>query len=215
MSQYRQAPPPAISFSSSEGNLRGMDASRSFPFVVASSCRADSVTVHYEACPNLREVVAQAREHELQVGLAFNPETAVEQAALGRLLTTWQGVVHRRHGVDALLDVVEQLQGAPVAASILESRHVPSTARHHLERVHPRTGTRERATALSRRHARGPGRGHRAATRRQRANSRGYARSAGTWAGVRSPRRNRRADVVGPCGPRPRDPCGRASRDPC
>jgi ribulose-phosphate 3-epimerase len=42
---------------------------------------ADSVTVHFEACPNLGEVVALAREQELQVGMAFNPETNVEQAA--------------------------------------------------------------------------------------------------------------------------------------
>jgi ribulose-phosphate 3-epimerase len=42
---------------------------------------ADSVTVHFEACPRLREVVARAREHDLLVGLAFNPETSVEQAA--------------------------------------------------------------------------------------------------------------------------------------
>jgi ribulose-phosphate 3-epimerase len=42
---------------------------------------ADSVTVHFEACPNLPEVVALAREHGLQVGLAFNPETSVDDAA--------------------------------------------------------------------------------------------------------------------------------------
>jgi ribulose-phosphate 3-epimerase len=42
---------------------------------------ADSVTVHFETCPNLAEVVALAREQGLQVGLAFNPETSVEQAA--------------------------------------------------------------------------------------------------------------------------------------
>jgi len=46
---------------------------------------ADSVTVHFEACPRLREVVAQAREHDLQVGLAFNPGTSVEQAAAAAL----------------------------------------------------------------------------------------------------------------------------------
>jgi ribulose-phosphate 3-epimerase len=47
---------------------------------------ADSVTVHYEACPDLRSVVALAREQGLEVGLAFNPETAPEaavEAALG------------------------------------------------------------------------------------------------------------------------------------
>jgi ribulose-phosphate 3-epimerase len=41
---------------------------------------ADSVTVHFEATPNLPEVVALARDHGLQVGLALNPETAVEDA---------------------------------------------------------------------------------------------------------------------------------------
>ncbi len=42
---------------------------------------ADSVTVHYETCPNLPGVVALAREHGLEVGMAFNPETSVEKAA--------------------------------------------------------------------------------------------------------------------------------------
>jgi ribulose-phosphate 3-epimerase len=42
---------------------------------------ADSVTVHYEACPDLRSVVALAREQDLEVGLAFNPETAPAAAA--------------------------------------------------------------------------------------------------------------------------------------
>ncbi len=42
---------------------------------------ADSVTVHYEACPNLPGVVSLAREHGLQVGMAFNPETGVDEAA--------------------------------------------------------------------------------------------------------------------------------------
>jgi ribulose-phosphate 3-epimerase len=48
---------------------------------------ADSVTVHYEACPDLRSVVALAREHDLEVGLAFNPETAPEAAAEAALAT--------------------------------------------------------------------------------------------------------------------------------
>jgi ATP-dependent Lhr-like helicase len=45
----------------------------------------------------------------------------VEPAVLGRLVTTWQGLVRRRAGLDALLDAVENLQGAPLAASIFES----------------------------------------------------------------------------------------------
>ena len=45
----------------------------------------------------------------------------VEPAVLGRLLTTWQGVVRRRAGLDALLDAIDNLQGAPLPASIFET----------------------------------------------------------------------------------------------
>ncbi len=45
----------------------------------------------------------------------------VPPEALGRFLPAWQGVGGRRRGVDALADVVAQLQGAPVAASVLEA----------------------------------------------------------------------------------------------
>jgi ATP-dependent Lhr-like helicase len=50
----------------------------------------------------------------------------VDQSVLGRFTTTWQGVVKRRHGADALLDAIEQLQGAPVPASILETEILPA-----------------------------------------------------------------------------------------
>jgi ATP-dependent Lhr-like helicase len=45
----------------------------------------------------------------------------VDESALGRFLVAWQGITRKRHGPDALLDVIEQLQGAPLPASILES----------------------------------------------------------------------------------------------
>ncbi|HXW08356.1 MAG TPA: DEAD/DEAH box helicase [Vicinamibacterales bacterium] len=45
----------------------------------------------------------------------------VDPPVLGRLTTTWQGVVRPRAGLDALLDAIENLQGAPLAASIFES----------------------------------------------------------------------------------------------
>ena len=48
---------------------------------------ADSVTVHYEACRDLRSVVALAREQDLEVGLAFNPETTPGSAAEAALAT--------------------------------------------------------------------------------------------------------------------------------
>ena len=45
----------------------------------------------------------------------------VPPEALARFLPAWQGVGGRRRGADALADVVAQLQGAPVAASVLEA----------------------------------------------------------------------------------------------
>jgi ATP-dependent Lhr-like helicase len=50
----------------------------------------------------------------------------VDQTVLGRFVTTWHGVVKRRHGADALLDAIEQLQGAPLPASILETEILPA-----------------------------------------------------------------------------------------
>jgi ATP-dependent helicase Lhr and Lhr-like helicase len=50
----------------------------------------------------------------------------VDQAVLGRFATTWQGIVRRRHGADALLDAIEQLQGAPLPASIVETEILPA-----------------------------------------------------------------------------------------
>ena len=50
----------------------------------------------------------------------------VEPAVLGRLITHWQGVVRRRGGLDALLDIVENLQGAPLIASTLETDILPA-----------------------------------------------------------------------------------------
>jgi ATP-dependent Lhr-like helicase len=45
----------------------------------------------------------------------------VEQRTLARLVTRWQGVVQPRRGLDALLDVIETLQGTPLTASLLET----------------------------------------------------------------------------------------------
>ncbi len=50
----------------------------------------------------------------------------VEQATLARLFTRWQGVVQPRRGLDALLDVIENLQGAPMPASMLEAEVLPA-----------------------------------------------------------------------------------------
>lgn len=53
----------------------------------------------------------------------------VEGDALARFLPAWQGVGSARRGPDALAEVISQLQGAPIAASILEADALPARLR--------------------------------------------------------------------------------------
>jgi ATP-dependent Lhr-like helicase len=50
----------------------------------------------------------------------------VDAEVLGRFVTTWQGVARPRRGPDAILDAIEQLQGAPLPASIVETEILPA-----------------------------------------------------------------------------------------
>ena len=50
----------------------------------------------------------------------------VETDALGRFLVSWHGIGSMRRGADTLLDAIEQLQGAPLTASVLEREILPS-----------------------------------------------------------------------------------------
>ena len=78
--------------------------------------------VHREWCDH--EVLRTIRRRSLaRLRKEVEP---VEQATLARLFTRWQGVVQPRRGLDALLDVIENLQGAPVPASMLESEVLPA-----------------------------------------------------------------------------------------
>ena len=49
----------------------------------------------------------------------------VGPGALARFLPAWQGVTARRRGLDGLVDVLAQLQGAAIPASILEASVLP------------------------------------------------------------------------------------------
>ena len=53
----------------------------------------------------------------------------VTAPALARFLPAWQGVLRPRTGPDALVDAIEQLQGAAIPASILETDVLPSRVR--------------------------------------------------------------------------------------
>ena len=50
----------------------------------------------------------------------------VDADALGRFAMAWHGVGSGRRGLEALLDVVEQLQGAAIPASMLETEILPA-----------------------------------------------------------------------------------------
>jgi ATP-dependent helicase Lhr and Lhr-like helicase len=78
--------------------------------------------VHREWCDH--EVLRSIRRKSLaRLRKEVEP---VEQATLARLVTRWQGVVQPRRGLDALLDAIENLQGAPLPASILETEILPA-----------------------------------------------------------------------------------------
>ena len=49
-------------------------------FEAIAAAGGDSVTVHYEACDDMAAVVAAARRQQLQIGLAFKPETTSADA---------------------------------------------------------------------------------------------------------------------------------------
>ena len=50
-------------------------------FQAIAEAGGDSVTVHYEACEDLRGAIRRGRELELRVGVAFNPETEPDDVA--------------------------------------------------------------------------------------------------------------------------------------
>ena len=82
--------------------------------------------MHREWCD--AEILRQIRRKSLaRLRREVEP---VEQHTLARFLTHWQGLLApRRSGpaqLDALLDVIENLQGAPVPASLLESAILPA-----------------------------------------------------------------------------------------
>ena len=49
-----------------------------------------------------------------------------EPRLFARFATHWHGVLQKRRGLDALLDTVESLEGAPLPASLLESQILPA-----------------------------------------------------------------------------------------
>ena len=80
--------------------------------------------LHREWCD--AEILRQIRRKSLaKLRREVEP---VEQHTLARFLTHWQGLLSPRRtaNLDALLDAIESLQGAPLPASLLESSILPA-----------------------------------------------------------------------------------------
>ncbi|MDR3792063.1 MAG: DEAD/DEAH box helicase [Terracidiphilus sp.] len=87
--------------------------------------------LHREWCD--AEILRQIRRKSLaRLRREVEP---VEQQILARFQTHWQGLVSPRQAghasLDALLDAVESLQGAPIAASLLETSILPARVAHY------------------------------------------------------------------------------------
>ena len=82
------------------------------------------------------DVLAVVRRRSL--ARARHAVEPVEPRVLGRFLVHWHGIARPRPGLDAVLDVVERLQGCALPASVLESEILPA----RVERYPPETWTR-------------------------------------------------------------------------
>jgi ATP-dependent Lhr-like helicase len=59
----------------------------------------------------------------------------VDADALGRFVVSWHGIGAGRRGPDALLDTIEQLQGAAIPASVLDSDVLPARVENYEPRM--------------------------------------------------------------------------------
>jgi ribulose-phosphate 3-epimerase len=73
----------------------------------------DSVTFHVEAVDDVGDTIAQAREHGLEVGVAFNPDTSVEEGAeaanAGADLCLCMSIVPGYSGQELMEDAYERI----------------------------------------------------------------------------------------------------------
>jgi len=76
------------------------------------------------------DVLASVRRRSL--ARARHAVEPVEPRVLGRFLTHWHGIARPRPGLDAVLDVVERLQGCALPASVLESEILPARVQRYL-----------------------------------------------------------------------------------
>ncbi len=112
----------------------GIPASRVAPVLQALSARGRLVEGAFRPGGTGREwcdveVLAIIRRRSL--ARARHAVEPVEPQVLGRFLTHWHGIARPRTGLDALLDVVERLQGCALPASVLETEVLPARVKRY------------------------------------------------------------------------------------
>ena len=96
---------------------------RHFPQIARAG--GDSVTFHYEAVDDVSATISVAREHGLQVGVAFNPETDPDDvvAVVGDADIVLCMSIHPGYsGQEFMPDAIERI--AQVRAALPESIHI-------------------------------------------------------------------------------------------
>jgi ribulose-phosphate 3-epimerase len=96
---------------------------RHFPQIARAG--GDSVTFHYEAVDDVPATIAAAREHDLQVGIAFNPATEPEDVAAvaeGADLVLCMSINPGYSGQAFMPDALDRI--ARLRAALPESVHV-------------------------------------------------------------------------------------------
>jgi ribulose-phosphate 3-epimerase len=96
---------------------------RHFPQIARAG--GDSVTFHYEAVDDVQETIAVAREHGLQAGVAFNPETSpddVVKAAAGADIVLCMSIHPGYSGQKFMPDALDRI--AQVRDALPESIHI-------------------------------------------------------------------------------------------
>ena len=151
-------------------------------FGAIAEAGGDSVTVHYEACDDLPAVVRAAREHELQVGLAFKPETSAAYAAHAALasrvdIVLCMSIEPGYSGQEFMPEALDRIRTLALAPAARDAR--PGRRRH-------RPGQHPRRFATRARRSSSP-------ARRSSAARTCRARTAGCYKSWREPRTGARA----------------------
>jgi ribulose-phosphate 3-epimerase len=128
-----------------DSHLMVDNPTRHFPQIARAG--GDSVTFHYEAVDDVPATISVAREHGLQVGVAFNPETDpddVVPVVVDADIVLCMSIHPGYSGQEFMPDAIERI--AQVRAALPESIHIQVDG--GIDQVNARTVYEAGATLL-------------------------------------------------------------------